>query len=212
MRKYGLKLPFPATLLPFYPLVFLVLKWFCDGEFTPDIPALRAFQSFQLAGHSFRIEGLGVAALAGLMWFRIALVGRAYSLPSGEEWLHVNKWDPADWQVAALCLLSPVHLVLLLQNEGGQPRPGKDMDASTLTALLWATGTAVLALSISHLFLRREGIQWDLYNGTYAKKVDEQDRIWSANRALQAEGIERRMPKYAGGAGQEYAGNTDQGS
>lgn len=133
MRKYGLKLPFPATLLPFYPLVdrhpvpqqiafaalapvrsclcrapgahhgpgaeilpnlsppqvFLVLKWFCDGEFTPDIPALRAFQSFQLAGHSFRIEGLGVAALAGLMWFRIALVGRAYSLPSGEEWLHV---------------------------------------------------------------------------------------------------------------------------
>ena len=74
---------------PFPPQVFLVLKWFCDGEFTPDIPALRAFRSLEVAGHSFRVEGLGVAALAGLMWFRIAIARRAYSLPNGEDWVHV---------------------------------------------------------------------------------------------------------------------------
>jgi hypothetical protein len=38
-------------------------------------------------------------------------------------------------------------------------------------ALLWACGAAGLPLLVSHMFLRREGIQNDIYKGTYEDEV-----------------------------------------
>jgi hypothetical protein len=123
------------------------------------------------------------------------LSSRGYQLENAsKEHYWISKWDPSHTALTFSCLLSPLHVAILVARRY-LGNDGKAQQEQNFVVMILAVFHGYVNLLLAHKFLQRESVNTALFRGVYNVEVNYRESQMVRRRQIEGE-VSRKFGIY----------------
>mmetsp|Transcript_68068 Transcript_68068/g.168183 ORF Transcript_68068/g.168183 Transcript_68068/m.168183 type:complete len:205 (+) Transcript_68068:26-640(+) len=193
----GIELPFPWALLILYPALIMGLLCLDTEAVSSALSGGMQRVGMTLGWGLSPVDVLSLVLAGGMLinFWTVMTAAREYQLEEqGGETQFLSKWDPSHGGLTIACLLSPLHVPLVVLRRQVMGAGGYDDNL----ALIVGVALGLFNLLLAHLFLQRDSVDSALFRGAYGVEVTFRDREMKRRRECEREVFTELFPEQYG--------------